>query len=210
MSGGSREVVLGGKVGQDGRGDLGEGSTSVKPVEEVCVDCGGLEEVGPKSEMGTLRLNETEKKTMVYGRRNKSTGVIIKSPIREMEQSCREAEFGDKEFIFDTNKNLETIRRRAIAAGKRPMAQMPKHAYPMQVSDLISVTQIRVTNRALLRTEVYKEANEICQMGKRLGVSLITREEDILDQLIEMKIRDRETRKGSNDSRKREGVLNVT
>lgn len=113
--------------------------------------------------------------------------MIIRSPIRDVEYGYREPELGEHEFIFDTNTDLETIRRRVIAIGKRPMVQVLKNTFP-SVSDPISKTQIRVTNRAILRAEVYKEANEIWQLGKRLGVTVFNREDDILNQLVEMEI----------------------
>lgn len=105
----------------------GDGSTSVKPNEEGCVECRGLEEVITKSKPRISRMKKSEKKTIVYGRRNRNTRVIIKSLVRDKEYSFRDPKIGEHNFVFDTNTNLETIRRRVIAAGKWPLVQEMKH-----------------------------------------------------------------------------------
>lgn len=94
-------------------------------------------------------------------------------------------------------KNRETLRKASISAGKKPMVDKTPTPEPTQVSDPISGslfssnTQIKNKNRAIIRVEAYREANEIWGMGKQIGMVSSQNDEEGIEQLVEMVVRDR-------------------
>lgn len=82
------------------------------------------------------------------------------------------------------------LRRAKIVEGERPWIQNKQLSVPTQFNDPISVTQSASKNRAIIRVEAYREANEIWELGKVIDLVTKQTDEEIIQALVDMEERD--------------------
>lgn len=82
-------------------------------------------------------------------------------------------------------------RQAEIKEGKRPLVAIIPKSGATQVSNTISDSNIRILNRAVIRSEAYLEANKIWEEGKILGLVSNGKEEEVIQKLAQMEERDR-------------------
>lgn len=115
----------------------------------------------------------------------------------------------------DAQNNVAVVddresRRAAIAAGKKHLFQNSGNYNPTQVSDPISGSKISTKDRACIRAEAYREANNIWIMGKEIGMTATQDEGDIIQALVEMEERDSSQCKENEKDFLRAGVQTVS
>lgn len=92
--------------------------------------------------------------------------------------------------------NTEAVRRAEIKKGKRPMVQSTENFDSDKVRDPISDSQILNMNRAIIRAEAYKEANDLWLLGKSIGMKSQQKDDEIVKIMVDMEERDKSQQKG--------------
>lgn len=114
--------------------------------------------------------------------------------------------------VNEATKGADVVtarRRREIAEGKRIMIQNGCLPVPTQVSDPITDSQFSSKHRATIRAEAYREANEIWEMGKIIGLKSIQPESEIIQALVDMEERDKLQCKQAEEAGPGKGVESV-
>lgn len=83
----------------------------------------------------------------------------------------------------------DLAKKAEIKLGKRPMGASSVNVFS-QVSDH-SARHMRNTNRSILRSQAYTEANKIWEVGKKIGLVAKNNVGEIIQNLVDMEVRDK-------------------